>query len=399
MGTGKWLTILGLGEDGPDGLTPASRATLDRAEIVMGPPRHLALLPDVSARTVEWPVPFADGLPTLMSFRGRQVVVLASGDPFWFGAGSVLARQLDMGEWAAHPGPSIFSLAASRLGWPLESTVCLGLHAAPLARLRPHLSPGVRAIVTLRDGGSGKDLAAWLCDERFGASQLHVLEALGGPQERVRQVSAEAYAYDDVVHPVAVALTCAGDGEVIHRASGQVDAFFDHDGQITKQPVRAVTLAALAPRPGERLWDIGAGSGSIALEWLMSASSTKALAIEARTDRAERIRQNAERLGQDRLEVVEGRAPDALAELPEPHVVFVGGGLMGGTLAWLETNLAPGTRVVANAVTLETEALLIEAASRLGGRLIKLDLSEAQPLGRFRGWKASYPLVQWSVTL
>ncbi len=365
----------------------------------MGPARHLDLLPDLAAERVVWPVPFADGIPKLLELRGRRVVVLVSGDPFWFGAGSVLARHLDASEWQALPGPSVFALAAARLGWPLEQVACRGLHAAPFARLRPELAPGVRIIATVRDGEAVGDLADWLTEAGFGASRIHVLEALGGPRERLRTEIAGDYALADVAHPVSVALEVAGDGAVVHRSAGQSDDHFANDGQITKRPIRALTLSALAPRPGELLWDIGAGSGSIALEWLMSDMSLQAVAVEARADRAERIGQNAARLGQDRLQVAMGRAPEVLAGLPQPNVVFVGGGLSGDTLDWLESNLPAGTRLVANAVTLETEALLVGAAARRGGTLMKFDIAEAQPLGTFRGWKTSYPVVQWSVVL
>lgn len=365
----------------------------------MGPPRHLGLLPDSAAQRVEWPVPFSDGLPVLLGLRGQRVVVLASGDPFWFGAGAVIAKALKPGEWRALPDRSVFSLAASWLGWRMEATLCVGLHAAPLQRLRPALSPGRQAIVLLRDGEAVGELAGWLASVGFGATRMHVLEALGGPRERCRDVVAEAYNLADVAHPVAVALEVAGDGVVLSSASGQADDVFDHDGQITKRPVRALTLSALAPRPGERLWDIGAGSGSVALEWLLSDTTTQAVAVEMREDRAARTRANATALGQDRLEVVTGAAPSALDGLPMPDAVFVGGGLDAGLLDWLEARLPKGTRLVANAVTLDTEAVLVAAQARLGGHLMKVELSEAAPLGRFRGWKASYPIVQWSVTL
>ena len=394
-----WLTIIGLSEDGPDGLPVASREALAAAAVIMGPARHLGLVSDNGARRVEWPVPFADGLPVLLGLRGQRVVVLASGDPFWFGAGTVIAQVLQPGEWRAFPGASVFSLAAARLGWPLEATLCFGLHASPLQRLRPALASGRRSIVLVRDGDAVGELAGWLTGLGFGASRMHVCEALGGPRERCRDVVADAYDLADVAHPVAVALEVAGDGVVLSAASGQADDLFDHDGQITKRPVRALTLSALAPRPGERLWDIGAGSGSIALEWLLSDPSTQAVAIEAREDRTTRIRANALALGQDRLEVVTGKALAVLDGLPKPDAVFVGGGLDVALLDWLEANLAKGTRLVANAVTLDTEAVLVAAQARLGGHLMKVALSEAAPLGRFRGWKASYPIVQWSVTL
>ncbi|SEG27199.1 precorrin-6Y C5,15-methyltransferase (decarboxylating) [Jhaorihella thermophila] len=388
---------MGLGEDGPDGLHPASRAALEQAEIVMGPARHLSLLPDLTAQRIEWPVPFADGLPVLQSLRGRKVAVLASGDPFWFGAGSVIARHFADHEWRALPGVSCFSLAAARLGWPLEATLTLGLHAAPLTRLRPHLAPGRRAIVTLRDGAAVADLARWLTAQGFGDTTLHVMEALGGPRERLRRTRAAALDGSDAGHPVCVALDIAGDGAVIPLASGRPDAVFETDGQITKRPVRALTLSALAPRPGEHLWDIGGGSGSIALEWLIADASLTATAIEARADRANRIRRNAETLGQDRLRVVTGTAPAALEGLTPPDAVFIGGGLSDDLLSHLWATLPPGTRLVANAVTLESEALLARWQADKGGDLLRIELAHAAPLGPRRGWKAAWPVVQWNV--
>lgn len=388
---------MGLGEDGPAGLSPASRDALKEAEIVTGAARHLALLPDVAAERREWPVPFADGIAGLHALRGRRVVMLASGDPFWFGAGSVVARQLAAGEWRALPGPSTFSLAAARLGWPLETTRCLGLHAAPLARLRPHLAPGVRALVLLRDGAAVGALADWLTGLGFGPSRLWVLEALGGPRERVRAATAAEYALADVAHPVAVGVEIAGTGAALSVSAGLPDAVFAHDGQITKRPVRALTLSALAPRPGETLWDIGAGSGSVSIEWLLAHPATEAVAIEADEARAARARENADALGADRLRVITGRAPDALKDLPSPEAVFIGGGLSQALLTALWDRLGPGTRVVANAVTLESEALLAEWHARAGGSLMRVELAQAAPLGTRRGWQAAYPVVQWSV--
>jgi len=364
----------------------------------MGPPRHLALLPRVQAERIAWPVPFADGLPLLASLRGRRVVVLASGDPFWFGAGAVIARHLSPEDWRAIPGPSTFSLAAARLGWPLERTLCMGLHAAPLARLRRHLAPGLRAVLLLRDGAAVTELARYLVDEGFGASRLTVMEALGSPRERVTAARADAPG-GPFTHPVAVAVEVAGCGPVISCASGLEDSVFDTDGQITKRPIRALVLSSLAPRPGETLWDIGGGSGSVSVEWCLSHPETQALSVEARPDRAARIRANAARFGLDRLRVIEGIAPAALAELDRPQAVFVGGGLSEALLAALETRLSPGSRIVAHAVTLQTEALLIAAAARLGGDLFRIELAEAAPLGTRTGWAPARPIVQWRVTL
>ncbi len=365
----------------------------------MAPARHLSLLPDLDADRIEWPVPFADGVPRLLEMRGRRVVVLASGDPFWFGAGSVLARHLKPAEWRALPGPSTFSLAAAQLGWPLETTACLGLHAAPVERLRPHLAPGVRAILLLRDGAAVEILAGFLRNAGFGDSTLTVMEALGGPRERVRVVTASDEIPGDIAHPVCMGVTVAGDGAVLPMSSGRPDDWFESDGQITRRPVRALTLSALAPRPFEHLWDIGGGSGSIAIEWLLCDPTLSAVSIEARADRADRIRANADRLGVERLQILTGRAPEALEDLAAPTAVFVGGGLDAELLEWLTANLPPGTRFVANAVTLETEALLVQAQSRHGGDLMRIELAEATALGARRGWKANYPIVQWSVTL
>lgn len=365
----------------------------------MGAKRHLALLPDLKAETIEWPVPFADGIPQLLALRGRRVVMLASGDPFWFGAGSTIARHLEPQEWLALPAPSTFSLVAARMGWQLEQTTCLGLHAAPLTRLKPHLAPGAKVIVLLRDGEAVPDLVDYLTREGFGSSAVTVLEAISGPRERITTATAETLPKIAFTHPVAVAVEVSGEGPSLPRASGIDESFFETDGQITKRPVRALALSALAPRPFETLWDIGGGSGSIAIEWLLAHPTTQAVSIEARPDRAARIKRNAERLGVDRLVCVEGEAPAALDGLQSPDAVFIGGGLSEALLTDLSEQLDPGTRLVAHAVTLESEALLAAWSDRLGGTLMRIELSEAGALGSKRGWRASYPVVQWRVVL
>ena len=399
MSETPWLTVLGLGEDGIDGLSPASRQVLDQAEVIMGPPRHLSLLPDNGAERIEWPVPFSDGLPLLQNLRGQHTVVLASGDPFWFGAGSVIARNFNAGEWTALPGQSTFSLAAARLGWPLESTPTFGLHAAPLTRLRPHLSSGLHAIVLLRDGKAVIELATYLTETGFADSALHVMQALGGPRENVQTVNLTEALLGTFDHPVCVGLRIKGAGRAFPRASGKPDDIFETDGQITKRPIRALTLSALAPQRGEHLWDIGGGTGSISIEWLMCDPTLTATTVEPRADRAERIRRNADALGQDRLNILHGTAPDVLNGLTPPDVVFIGGGLGTELLAWLHQTLPPGTRLLANAVTLESEAVLTQWHEKLGGELLRINLAHSAPLGPRRGWKSAYPAVQWSVTL
>lgn len=336
----------------------------------------------------------------LLAQRGRRVVMLASGDPFWFGAGSVVTRHLAADEWHAVPAASTFGLAAARLGWALEQVGCLGLHAAPLTRLRPHLSAGARLLVLLRDGEAVAALARYLVELDFGTTKISVLETLGGPRERRRDLSAAGFDLTDVHHPVAVALKVAGCGLALPRAAGLPDDLFAHDGQITKQRLRALALCALAPRPGERLWDIGAGAGSVAIEWLLAHPRCEAVAIEADPARATRLRGNADRLGVDRLVLVTGAAPEILAGLMNmavPDAVFIGGGLGDELLTTLWRLLPTGCRVVAHAVTLESEALLSAWQTRVGGSLWRIELAEATPIGNRRGWRAAYPVVQWSV--
>lgn len=366
---------------------------------MFGAPRQLALLPALTATQEQWPVPFAEGVERLLARRGRPTVMLASGDPFWFGAGGTVTALLGRDEWVAYPARSTFALAAARLGWRLEETACLGLHAAPLGRLRPLLAPGERAIVLVRDGDAAAETVRYLVAQGFGASAVTVLEALGGARERIRTTTAAAWDLTDAAHPVALAIAVSGDGRVMPRASGLADDWFAHDGQLTKRPQRALALSALAPRAGELLWDIGAGSGSIAIEWLLAHPRTVAVAIERDPVRAARARANADSLGVDRLRLVDGAAPAVLADLPPPDAVFVGGGLCDALLDWLFGSLPAGTRLVAHAVTLESEALLAARHAAHGGALLRVELAEAAALGARRGWRASFPIVQWSVIL
>lgn len=399
MAPQAWLTIIGVGEDGADGLSAAARDALAQAELVMGPARHLSLMPALTCPAIEWPVPFADGIALLLEQRGRRVVMLASGDPFWFGAGSSAARLLHADEWVAIPALSSFTLAAARLGWPLQDVACLGLHAAPLERLRPHLAPGQRILALLRDGEGVAALAQYLTRQGFGWSGLSVMESLGGPRERIRCVRAETLSFADIAHPVAVGIDCAGHGAALPLAAGRPDDWFASDGQITKRAVRALTLSALGPRSGELLWDIGAGSGSIGIEWLLAHPANRALAIEADPVRADRARANAVALGVDRLDVVIGTAPDVLPASRWPDAVFIGGGLSEALLETLWVRLPGETRLVANAVTLESEAMLTRWHGRKGGSLLRIELADATPLGNRQGWRARYPVVQWSVVL
>jgi precorrin-6Y C5,15-methyltransferase (decarboxylating) len=386
-----WLTIIGIGEDGLAGLSEASRKALAGAEVVFGGERHLQLA-KIDRRGRLWPVPF-DVAPVL-SCRGRPTVVLASGDPFWHGAGGSLASHLSVGEWIAHPAPSTFSLAAARLGWRLEDVLCLGLHAAPFERLVPLLSRRARVICLVRDAQAAVDLAAWLTARGWGTSRLWMLSALGGPREHIAEGPADGFTSKTAASPLAIALEAAG-ATGLPRVSGLADDLFEHDGQITKRPVRALALSALAPRPGETLWDIGAGSGSVSIEWALAGG--RAIAIEARENRAANIHANAAAFGlSHRISIVTGCAPAALESLEMPEAVFFGGGLDATLFPAVWSRLAESTRIVAHAVTLETEALLSDLHDAHGGELMRIELSHATPLGRYRSWQAVRPVVQWS---
>ncbi len=399
-----WLSIIGLGEDGLSGLGDGSRAALAAARHVFGAPRHLAL-GQVDERGTAWEVPF--DIQPVLALRGQPVALLASGDPFWFGAGGSICQHLQPGEWIAHPAPSTFSRAAAILGWRLEAVQCLGLHATPLGAVRPGLRRGQRLICLVRDGDALLALAALVRDQGFAQSTAWALERLGGPLARVRSFRLDTLnpfglgdqcGLSDLQAPLALALDLNKGPMGLPVSSGLPDALFAHDGQITKSPVRALTLRALAPRPGECLWDLGAGSGSISVEWCLAGG--RAHAVEQQAERAENIRQNADRFGvAHRLNVITADIHEALAGLPTPDAVFVGGGFDAGLFDAITASVKPGVRLVVNGVTLETEALLLHLQARHGGELLQVALAQAQPLGRLRGWQPSRPVVQWSVQL
>jgi len=381
------------------GLSEAAREQVASAEIVFGGKRHIALAaPLIRGAARCWPSPFERAVEEVLAQRGRRICVLASGDPYCYGVGSVLAGHIDPGEMEVMPAPSSFSLAAARLGWALPETALLSLHGRTLDLVRPHLQPGARVLALTSDGEGPAALARLLAGSGFGPSRLTVLEALGGPRERVRTATVAQFdlsAIDDL-NVVAIEVRAAPGARVIARAAGLDDDLFEHDGQITKREVRAITLSSLAPRRGELLWDVGAGAGSVAIEWMLADASLRAIAIEREARRAARIRRNAATLGVPALHVVEGAAPGALETLPVPDAIFVGGGASDpGVLDKAAAVLPARGRLVVNAVTLATEALLLERHALLGGELVRIGLSRAQPMGRERGWRPALPIIQW----
>jgi precorrin-6Y C5,15-methyltransferase (decarboxylating) len=396
----RWLSIVGLGEDGVEGLSATARGLIAAADIVFGGERHLRLAQSlIKGEAKPWQSPFSRGIEEVLASRGRQVCVLASGDPFHYGVGSVLAGQVPPEETLVVPAPSAFSLAASRLGWALPDTVLLSVHGRALDRIRPVLHPGARVLALTSDSEGPGALARLLAETGFGQSKLTVLEALGGARERVRTATAASFNLDGVseLNTVAIEVVAARDARIIAYTPGLADALFEHDGQITKREIRAVTLAALAPLKGELLWDIGAGSGSVAIEWMLADPSLRAIAIEARADRAARILRNAAAFGVPGLEAIEGSAPEALTGLATPDAVFIGGGASeGGVLDAAIAALRSGGRLVVNAVTLATEKELIARHAALGGALTRIDIARAEPVGGKTGWRAAMPVTQWT---
>jgi precorrin-6Y C5,15-methyltransferase (decarboxylating) len=396
----RWLSIVGIGEDGIAGLSAVAQDLIARAEIVFGGERHLRLAaPLIRGTARAWPSPFGRAVDEVLAQRPRQVCVLASGDPFHYGIGAVLARNIAADEMVTVPAPSTFSLAAARLGWPLADATLVALNGRSLDLVRPHLHPHARILALTTDGDAPAALARLLTQAGFGASRLTVLEALGGPRERVRSANAETFDLGavDSLNIVAIEVAAGKDARVIGRAPGLPEALFEHDGQITKREVRALTLSALAPRRGERLWDVGAGAGSVAIEWMLADPSLRAIAIEARADRAARIARNAAALGVPGLQIVHGEAPAALGALAPPDAIFVGGGASEpGLLDRAIAALRPGGRLVVNAVTLVTEALLIERHAALGGDLVRIAIARAEPVGSKTGWRPALPVTQWT---
>jgi len=397
---GPWLTIIGIGEDGRAGLSPAALAALDEASFVVGGTRHLELAAPLTGHAQPWPSPFAEAYALILARRGQPTCVLATGDPFHFGVGAELARLVPAEEIACFPQPSAFSLAAARLGWSLPDCDCVSLHGRALERIIPCLQPGARILALSWDGSTPGKLAELLKARGFGSSTITVCEAMGGPRERIRRANASDFGMADIdpLNTVAMEVAAERDARIVTLAPGLPDAFFENDGQLTKAEIRALTLAALAPKAGELLWDIGLGAGSVGIEWCLRHPRNRCIGIEERPERGERARRNAQELGVTALDIRIGRAPDALADLPAPDAVFIGGGASEAGVfdaAWAA--LKPGGRLVVNGVTLETETLLGSLYAQHGGTMRRLAISRLEPVGGMHGWRAAMPVTQWVV--
>ncbi|MDI3417761.1 precorrin-6y C5,15-methyltransferase (decarboxylating) subunit CbiE [Streptomyces luteolus] len=398
------VTVVGIGADGWDGIADAARAALRDAEVIVGGPRQLDLLPaECTGEHVPWPSPLRPAVPGLLAAHtGRRIAVLASGDPMFYGIGRALTEELGADALRVLPHPSSVAYACARLGWPQEDVEVVTVVGRPVARVAAALHDGCRLLVLSAGAATPGEIAALLRDRGFGPSPMRVLEQLGGPREETSDaLPADDWPADRLCDPLnIVAVDCrrAPGALRIGAVPGLPDAAYEHDGQLTKRHVRAATLAALAPAPGELLWDVGGGSGSIAVEWMRTHPSCRAVTVERDPVRAERIARNADRLGVPALRVVTGAAPAALAQLPRPDAVFIGGGLTAPELLEACWDALPvGGRLVANTVTLESEAQLGAAHRRLGGELVKLAVAHAVPVGGFTGWRQAMPVTQWAV--
>jgi len=397
----RWLTIIGLGEDGLEGLTPAARKLVERAETLVGGERHLAKVPNGTAERLRWASPLKLTIDEILRRRERRVVVLATGDPLWFGIGVTLLRAVPAEEIWIVPGVSAFALACARLGWPLADVECLTLHGRSFAFLNGVVAPGAKLLLLSHDGATPLAVAKALTALGYGPSRLTVLEHMGSADERHLTGIAESWTAGETLALNTIAVECipGHDAVVRARVPGLPDDAFRHDGQLTKREVRAATIAALAPTPGQLMWDVGAGCGSVAIEWLRSHRTLAAVAVERDVGRCAMINENAAALGVPHLELVEGQAPAALTELAPPDAVFIGGGLTtAGSVERCWQALKPRGRLVANAVTVEGETRLFALRAEIGGELTRIAISRAEPIGPYTGWRPHMPVTQLAAT-
>ncbi|KAB2659328.1 precorrin-6y C5,15-methyltransferase (decarboxylating) subunit CbiE [Brucella tritici] len=393
----RWLTVIGIGEDGLDGLGKTALTALSSAAVIFGGKRHLDFLSDnIKAERVAWPSPFDEAFAMIEAYRGQPVVVLASGDPMFFGVGATLSRHFSPEEMHVLSYPSSLSLAAARMGWPLQDVRTVSVHGRPFELLLPHILPGEKLLVLSNDGSTPAKAAAMLKDKGFGQSVMTVLEHIGGPKEGRVQGIVENWSHERCADLNVLAIECivAPEANLFSPVAGLPDDAFENDGQLTKRDVRAVTLSRLQPLPRQLLWDVGAGCGSIGIEWMRVHPSCRAIAIEADQQRQAMIERNRAALGVPGLQLVRGEAPLALEGLDEPDAIFIGGGVTDdGVLQACWNALKPGGRLVANAVTLQSEMLLFNWREKFGGGLTRLGVAQAGALGSFDVWRQALPVT------
>jgi precorrin-6Y C5,15-methyltransferase (decarboxylating) len=393
-----WLHIIGIGEDGLEGLTPATRAVIEAAEVIVGGARHHVLAANPKAESLSWPSPFDNLITELTARKGQRVVVLATGDPLWFSVGAKLGRHFAASEVTFHPQVSAFQLAAARMGWSMADLETLTVHGRPVEQMIAFIQPDVRLLILTTGAETPAQIAKFLTERGFGRSKMAVLANMGGEHEQRFEGVAESWQHTvPPFNTLAVECMAAANAALLPRVPGLPDEVFTHDGTMTKREVRAATLAKLIPMRGGLLWDVGTGCGSVAVEWLRAARYSKAIGIEPRADRRTMAAENALALGVPSLKLIDGMVPAALAGLPAPDAIFIGGGLSVETFDACWQALRPLGRLVANAVTLESQALLSELHKTHGGDLVQISISRAEGLGALTGWKPLRPVVQWSL--
>lgn len=393
-----WLHIVGIGEDGLAGLTPATRAVVEAAEVVVGGARHHVLAANTSAEMLAWPSPFDALIGELEARRGKRVVVLATGDPLWFSVGARIGRSISAGEITYHPQVSAFQLAAARMGWSMADLETLTVHGRPVEQMIAFIQPDVRLLILTTGEETPAQIATFLTARGFGQSRMTVLAAMGGEDERRFDGVAADWAHEvPAFNTLAVECIAAPDAALMPRVPGLSDDVFIHDGTMTKREVRAATLAKLMPMRGALLWDVGTGCGSVAVEWMRAARYARAVGIEPRADRRTMAAGNAQALGVPALQLVDGYVPEALEGLAAPDAIFIGGGFSRETFTACWTALRPLGRLVANAVTLESEALLVQLYNEFGGDLVQISVNRAEALGPLTSWKPLRPVTQWSL--
>jgi len=393
-----WLHIVGIGEDGLDGLTPATRAVVEAAEVILGGDRHHTLAANPTAKRLAWPSPFDAMIETIHALKGQRAVVLVTGDPLWYSVGARIGRAIDPSEIVYHPQLSAFQLASARMGWSLADVETLTVHGRPVEQMIAFIQPDARLLVLTTGAETPSQIAKFLTERGFGSSKLSVLAAMGGENEARFDGTAKDWSHEvPAFNTLAVECIAAPDAALLPRVPGLDDGLFQSDGTMTKREVRAATLAKLMPMRGALLWDIGCGSGSVAIEWMRAARYARAIGVEPRADRRAMAGANAMALGAPKLEIVEGTAPEALVGLDAPDAIFIGGGLSEGTFEGCWDALRPLGRLVANAVTLESEAQLMALHSKHGGDLVRLQIHRAEPVGRLTGWRPAMPVTQWSL--
>ncbi|MBD2293329.1 precorrin-6y C5,15-methyltransferase (decarboxylating) subunit CbiE [Anabaena sphaerica FACHB-251] len=395
----KWLSIIGIGEDGIQGLSAIALAVLEQAKIIIGGERHLAMLPPNDRREkITWKSPFDTSITEIINRRGESICIVASGDPMCYGVGATIIKHIPISEITIIPAPSAFSLACSRLGWNFLEVETLSLCGRPASLLQSYIYPGGKLLILSEGKNTPGIVAKMLTNRGYGDSKITILERMGGIHERIFTGRSASWQETEIAALNTVAVECIADVGIVglSRFPGLPDNAFHHDGQLTKREVRAVTLSTLAPLPGELLWDIGAGCGSISIEWMRSNFRCRAIAIEQNANRLNYITDNAAALGTPNLQIIAGKAPEVIQELPTPDAIFIGGGVTAPGLFDLCWNrLRPGGRMVANVVTLEGEKTLFEWYEKAGGNFTRISIQRAEPIGKFLGWKGMSPVTQW----